>query len=76
MLIENLKKCSLKGPDATEPFIYHDSQGILIAGRLRLPPNLLRGHIRGRAAEALRADGTSNGRSQRNPKVAEQHLAL
>src|SRR5215467_305773 len=36
---------ALKGKLATEPFIDHDCQGILVARRRRLPPDLLGSHV-------------------------------
>jgi hypothetical protein len=76
VLIKHLKGCSLKGSDATQPFVHHNAQGILITGRVRFPLDLLRSHIWNSATETLGAEGTGNGRGQCNAKVAEHQFTL
>src|SRR5438105_4515379 len=46
MLYSDLFVRAVKWAGAAQPFIDSDSQSILIAGRARLAPCLLRGHIR------------------------------
>jgi hypothetical protein len=45
MLRQHLSERPLKGPRASEPFIDHNAQRVLVAGGLRLSPYLLRSDI-------------------------------
>src|SRR5947209_3312114 len=45
MLLQNLPGVSFKGASATEPFIGHNGQGVLITGKEGFSLNLLRSDI-------------------------------
>ncbi len=75
MLAGNLVKRSLERALTNQPFIGDHSQRILIAGRARMPLNLLRSHISCRACYRLRALLARRLYKRRNPKITQQHLA-
>src|ERR1051326_3971019 len=63
----------MKGPRACEPFIGHNAQRVLVAGRDWMPSYLLGGHV-GNRRSILRALKTHPLLQNRNAKISEQQL--
>src|SRR6266436_5014271 len=78
MFCRYLGNCALKGRLSTEPFIDHHSQGILVAGRMRMALYLLWRHVKNGANHLLlRTLGRYTTADYcRKTKVAEQNLIL
>src|SRR5215471_8404164 len=74
MLIDYLTQRTGKRRSATKPLIDDNSQAILIAGRTRLPPELLRGHVGNGSNRLLGLLGTRALGNDSNVKFGEQDL--
>ena len=74
MLTGDLGKGAVKGTIATEPFIDHHTQRILITGRTRFALKLLRSHVARGSRHILHALGARRLGEQGNTKVTEQDL--
>src|SRR5260370_8363424 len=67
---------SLKRRLATEPFIRHDRERVLIARRAGLTLDMLRSHVRRCASEIERLQRRGVVSGHRDAKVTEQHLVI
>lgn len=65
-----------KGSLTAEPFIGHDPQGILIAGRARLALELLRCHVGQSPTRSLCIERARTMRKGADAKVTEPHLVV
>src|SRR5579863_1623388 len=74
MLCDNFMGWPIKRRSAAQPFIDDDAQGILVAGRMRVAPNLFWSHIGNRTERVLMNLSLRSVRDNSNAKIAQQHL--
>lgn len=74
MLGRDLGKEAVKGSFSAQPFVDHDTQRILVAGRTWMGLDLFGSHIGNRACSILRPSIARTLSHHSNTKVTEQHL--
>lgn len=79
VLVAKLDKVPFgEGRRATEPFVDGDAKCVLVAGLLRFPSELFRGHVEGSAADTIGGlEGGATGFGEDgDAEVAEQEFAV